>query len=174
MSPTTTPVSPGRLSAERPVPVAIARPTYVANGGTPLGRDLAPLTDSAAIDRLRRSCRAARRVLEQMGPAIAPGVTTDELDAIAHEAYLSEGGYPSPLGYRGFPKSICTSVNEVVAHGIPDSRALQPGDIVNCDITIFLDGMHGDCSATYLVGEVAPRTAELVQVTEESLDAGVA
>jgi len=101
-------------------------------------------------------------------------VTTDELDAVAHAAYIAEGGYPSPLGYRGFPKGICTSVNEVVAHGIPDSRPLRDGDIVNCDITIFLEGMHGDCSATFEVGTVAPEVQQLVDVTRQALAAGVA
>jgi methionyl aminopeptidase len=174
MSPTTTPVSPGVLSAPRPVPASIERPGYVATGGTPSGRELPPLTDLADVERLRHSCQAARRVLDIVGRAVAPGVTTDELDAIAHAAYLAEGGYPSPLGYRGFPKSICTSVNEVVAHGIPDSRPLRDGDIVNCDITIFLEGMHGDCSATFSVGTVAPEVQQLVDVTRAALDAGVA
>jgi methionyl aminopeptidase len=113
-------------------------------------------------------------VLDAVGASVTPGVTTDDLDAVAHDAYVAEGGYPSPLGYRGFPKSICTSVNEVVAHGIPDDRMLADGDIVNCDITIFLDGMHGDCSATFLVGDVEPATKQLVDVTARCLDAGIA
>jgi methionyl aminopeptidase len=156
------------------VPDTIARPGYIATGGQPSGRTLAPLTDPAAIARLRSACAAARRVLDVVGAAVAQGVSTDELDAIAHDAYVAQGGYPSPLGYRGFPKSICTSVNEVVAHGIPDDRRLADGDIVNCDITIFLDGMHGDCSATFLVGDVAPSTRHLVEVTAECLQVGIA
>jgi methionyl aminopeptidase len=139
-----------------------------------LRRSLPLVADADAVARLRGSCQAARRVLEIVGASVAAGVTTDELDAIAHDAYVDEGGYPSPLGYRGFPKSICTSVNEVVAHGIPDDRPLHDGDIVNCDITIFLAGMHGDCSATFLVGDVDPTTRRLVEVTKEALDAGVA
>jgi methionyl aminopeptidase len=153
--------------------VGIARPPYVATDGQPSGRTLAPLTDPAAIERLRRSCGAARRVLERVSAAVAVGVSTDALDAIAHDAYVAEGGYPSPLGYRGFPKSICTSVNEVVAHGIPDDRVLADGDIVNCDITIYLDGMHGDCSATVLVGDVDQSTCRLVEVTAQCLQAGI-
>ena len=93
-------------------------------------------------------------MLQPTGAAVRPGITTDELDAIAHEAYIERGGYPSPLNYHGFPKSLCTSVNEVICHGIPDNRALEDGDIVNLDITIFLDGVHGDCIATFFVGDV--------------------
>jgi methionyl aminopeptidase len=156
------------------VPPSIQRPPYVAKGGQPSGRALGQLTDPASVDRLRAACAAARRVLDRVGAAVRVDVTTDELDAIAHDLYLSEGGYPSPLGYRGFPKSICTSVNEVVAHGIPDDRPLCEGDIINCDITIYLDGMHGDCSATFLVGSVAADVRRLVEVTAQSLDAGVA
>ena len=167
-------VRPGCVSPERPVPAGIRRPPYIAAGGVPSGRELPPLTDPDAIARLRRAGRAARRVLDVLGPLVRPGVSTDELDAVAHEAYIAEGGYPSPLGYRGFPKSICTSVNEVVAHGIPDDRRLLDGDIVNCDITIYLDGMHGDCSATFLCGDVADDVRDLVDVTREALDAGVA
>ena len=168
------PIRPGRTSPIRPVPDHIARPGYLATDGQPSGRSLPPLTDPAAIDRLRAAGAAARRVLDVVGAAVAPGVTTDALDAVAHDAYVAEGGYPSPLGYRGFPKSICTSVNEVVAHGIPDDRPLADGDIVNCDVTIFLDGMHGDCSATFLVGDVDPATRRLVDVTAQCLAAGVA
>lgn len=173
MRTSTQPISPGRVSPEREVPARIARPPYIATGGVPARRGL-PLVTGEAVDRLRRSCAAAKRVLDVVGAAVDVGVTTDELDVVAHDAYLAEGGYPSPLGYRGFPKSICTSVNEVVAHGIPDNRDLRSGDIVNCDITIYLDGMHGDCSATFLVGDVDPATRRLVEITKEALDAGVA
>lgn len=168
---------PGRVSAGRPVPAAVARPPYAATGGVPTSRALAPATTDAARDRLRAAGRAARRVLDRLAAEIAPGVTTDHLDEVCHQAYLDEGGYPSTLGYRGYPKSLCTSVNEVVAHGIPDDRPLEAGDIVNCDVTIYLDGVHGDCSRTFLVGgpdAVAPRTRELVEVTEAALRAGVA
>ncbi|MGH9138884.1 MAG: type I methionyl aminopeptidase [Acidimicrobiales bacterium] len=153
------------------------RPAYTDTGGVPASRSLAPLVDSEDVARLRRACRAARRVLDRVAGEVRPGVTTDELDQVAHDSYLVEGGYPSTLGYRGYPKSICTSVNEVVAHGIPDDRPLQAGDIVNCDVTIYLDGMHGDCSRTICVGgrEAAdPATLDLVTATERALRAGIA
>lgn len=173
MRSSTQPISPGRISPARTVPGHIARPAYVAAGGVPARGGMSLLADADALARLRRACEAARRVLDVVGAAVRVGVTTDELDAISHAACIAEGGYPSPLGYRGFPKSVCTSVNEVVAHGIPDDRELLDGDIVNCDITIYLDGMHGDCSATFLVGDVAPDTRRLVEVTREALGEGV-
>ena len=138
--------------------------------------------DGPRTPRRSRGCgrRAPRprEVLQTLGEAVRPGITTDELDAIAHEECIRRGGYPSPLGYGGsvmpFPKSLCTSVNEVICHGIPDSTVLKDGDIVNCDVTIFLDGVHGDTNATFLVGEVSPEDRRLVEVTRECLDVGIA
>ena len=120
------------------MPTSIERPPYVtAQGGSPqLPLDLPMVRPPDVVERMRRAGAAARRVLQAVGAEVAPGVTTDHLDEVAHEAYLAEGGYPSTLGYRGYPKSMCTSVNEVVAHGIPDSRAMEEGDIVNCYVTI--------------------------------------
>ena len=108
---------------------------------------------------MRRAGRAAAEVLQTVGAAVRPGVTTDELDALCHEECIRRGGYPSPLNYDGFPKSLCTSVNEVICHGIPDDRALIDGDIVNLDVTIFLDGVHGDTNATFPVGKIDPASA---------------
>jgi methionyl aminopeptidase len=122
---------------------------------------------------MRVAGRAAADVLAVAGRAVAPGVTTDELDAIAHERCIELGAYPSPLNYRGFPKSICTSVNEVICHGIPDTRALVDGDIVNIDVTVYLDGVHGDTNATFLVGDVDEQSRRLVGVTRECLDLGI-
>jgi methionyl aminopeptidase len=107
------------------------------------------------------------------GRHIEPGLTTDKLDAIVHEKTLSYGGYPSPLNYRGFPKSVCTSINEVICHGIPDSRPLANGDIVNVDVTIYLDGVHGDTSATFAVGEIDEYSAVLIRETRNSLYRGI-
>jgi methionyl aminopeptidase len=166
-------VKPGTVSPPRPVPSEIARPPYIANGGEPLGRDEPLVKSPATIEAMRRAGQAAGEVLDIVGDAVAPGVTTDELDAIAHAAYIERGGYPSPLGYRGFPKSVCTSVNEVICHGIPDSRVLREGEIVNVDVTIFLDGVHGDTNATFAVGEIDPRSQELISVTRECLELGI-
>jgi methionyl aminopeptidase len=124
-------------------------------------------------DRMRATGRAAREVLLEVQAAVRIGVTTDELDRICHAAYISRGGYPSTLDYKGYPKSLCTSVNEVICHGIPDDRELVDGDIVNCDVTIYLNGVHGDCSATFLVGEVDEVGKKLVEVTYESLWKGI-
>jgi methionyl aminopeptidase len=165
-------VRPGLVSPRRMVPPHIARPDY-AETGRPSQRQMSLVMSGDRLERMRRACRAAARVLKLTGAAVRPGVTTDELDAITHEGYLREGGFPSTLNYRGFPKSLCTSVNEVVCHGIPDSRRLEPGDIVNLDVTIYLDGMHGDCSATLLVGEVDEEGRRLVRVTEECLKLGI-
>lgn len=164
------------MSAALPVPPNVGRPPYVTSGGIPSSRALRPVTTPEGLERMRAAGRAARRVLDGLADVVAAGVTTDDVDAAAHELYLAEGGYPSTLGYRGYPKSLCTSVNEVVAHGIPDDRPLEAGDVVNCDVTIYLDGVHGDCSRTFCVGgvdAVDPATLELVRVTEEALRAGI-
>jgi methionyl aminopeptidase len=124
-------------------------------------------------DRMRAAGRAAREVLLEVGAAVKAGVTTDELDRICHDAYIARGGYPSTLDYKGYPKSLCTSVNEIICHGIPDDRPLSDGEIVNCDVTIYLHGVHGDCSETFLVGDVDPIGRHLVATTYECLWKGI-
>lgn len=166
-------LAPGRVSPDRSVPESIPRPDY-ADGSEPNSWREPLIKSGDVIARMRRVGAAAARVLAEVGAAVDVGVTTDELDRITHEAYLAEGGYPSPLHYRGFPKSVCTSINEVICHGIPDDRELQNGDIVNIDVTIFLDGVHGDTSRTYCVGDVDPVSRSLVQRTQECLELGIA
>ena len=122
---------------------------------------------------MRAAGQAAAEVLEELSRAVAPGITTDELDRICHDACIARGGYPSPLHYKGFPKSLCTSINEIICHGIPDDRVLQDGDIVNCDVTIYLGGVHGDTNATFLVGDVDAEGRRLVQVTREAMWKGI-
>ncbi len=163
---------PAPVTPRRPVPPQIVRPDYATTGRPrSQGKDVKTPEE---LERLRRACRAAARVLRVTGEAVRAGITTDALDELAHEETIRLGGYPSPLNYRGFPKSLCTSVNEVICHGIPDARPLEGGDIVNLDVTVFLDGMHGDCSATFLVGDVDAGGRKLVQVARECLARGVA
>lgn len=164
-------VTKGAVSPMRMVPPEIPRPDYVSNNGQPgPGVKIDPATK---LERMRKACRAVAEVLQETAAHLKPGVTTDELDAICHAAYLKRGGYPSTLGYRGYTKSLCTSVNEVVLHGIPDSRPLESGDIVNLDVTIYLDGVHGDMSATFPVGPIDPESERLIRVTKECLMAGI-
>ncbi|KAG0449049.1 hypothetical protein HPP92_027507 [Vanilla planifolia] len=121
------------------------------------------------MECMRASGRLAAQVLEYAGTLIKPGLTTDEIDKAVHQMIIDNGAYPSPLGYGGFPKSVCTSVNECICHGIPDSRQLKDGDIINIDVTVYLNGYHGDTSATFLCGDVNDEARKLVQVTRECL-----
>jgi methionyl aminopeptidase len=166
------PLSPGKVTPRRAVPAHVPRPDYAVTG-RPKSRGRDVKTPDELV-RLRRACRAAARVLRVTGEAVKVGITTDALDEIAHEETVRLGAYPSTLNYRGYPKSLCTSVNEVICHGIPDSRPLEDGDIVNLDVTVYLDGMHGDCSATFLVGEVDAAGRRLVQVARDCLAKGIA
>jgi methionyl aminopeptidase len=159
---------PGTIGPRRPVPASIPRPEYVDRPAP------APFTGSdvvapETVERIRVAAQIAAQALEEVGRHVAPGVTTDELDRVGHEFLLDHRAYPSTLGYRGFPKSLCTSVNEVVCHGIPDSTVLQDGDIVNVDITAFTGGVHGDNNATFLVGDVDEESRLLVERTREAL-----
>ena len=155
------------------MPASIPRPEYV-DKPKPAPYVGSEVKDAETIERMRAACRLAARAREEVGRHVVPGVTTDELDRIGHEFLCDHGAYPSTLGYRGFPKSLCSSVNEVVCHGIPDSRVVEDGDIVNIDITAFLDGVHGDTNATFLAGDVAEETRLLVEHTREALDRAIA
>jgi methionyl aminopeptidase len=133
------------------------------------------IKSKAEIEKMRATCRLAASVLEFIEPHVVPGVTTGELDRLCHEYILKHGAYPSPLNYKGFPKSICTSVNEVICHGIPGKRELKAGDIINLDITTTLDGYFGDCSDMFVVGgSTTPEAQKLIDVTRESLWIGIA
>lgn len=126
------------------------------------------------IEGIRRSCQLTRRILDEITPRIAPGITTDDINRWVHELTVAAGAIPAPLHYRGFPKSVCTSLNEVICHGIPGDRLLVEGDILNVDVTSILDGYYGDASRMFLIGEVAPEARRLVEVTRECLELGIA
>ncbi|EXF25002.1 methionine aminopeptidase [Nesterenkonia sp. AN1] len=158
----------GTVSPQRPVPAHIERPNYVGLEAPPeyTGEDV---YDAATVERIRRAAQLAADAMVATAALIRPGVTTEELDAYAHKYLTDRGAYPSCLSYRGFPKAICTSVNEVICHGIPDSTVLAEGDIVNLDITAYIDGVHGDHNRTFFVGEVDEETRLLVERTEEAM-----
>ncbi|MEO3766818.1 type I methionyl aminopeptidase [Streptomyces sp. B8F3] len=165
-------LAPGTLSPPRAVPAAVPRPEYVGKKG-PAPYTGPEVQDAETVERMRTAGRIAARAMAVAAEHIAPGVTTDELDRVAHEYLCDHGAYPSTLGYRGFPKSLCTSVNEVICHGIPDSTVLHDGDIVNLDVTAFIGGVHGDNNATYLVGDVDETSRLLVERTRESLNRAI-
>jgi methionyl aminopeptidase len=163
-----TALQPGRQTPSRPVPASIPRPEYVGKDRPAKSTD--PWVQPPEIvERMRVAGRIAARAMEQGSKAIAPGVTTDQIDAVVHEYICDHGAYPSTLGYKHFPKSCCTSLNEVICHGIPDSTVIQDGDIVNIDVTAYLDGVHGDTNATFLAGNVSEENRLLVERTEEAL-----
>jgi len=167
-------VLPGQISSPRAVPPEIVRPDYAdAPQGRPLRVDEPMVKSPEIIERMRVAGQIAAEVLRVTGDAVRPGITTDELDAICHAATIERGAYPSPLNYNGYPKSVCTSVNEVICHGIPDSRPLVEGDIVNVDVTVYLDGVHGDTNATFGVGNIDTESQRLITVTAECLERGI-
>jgi methionyl aminopeptidase len=163
----TTQLRPGHVSPIRKVPAEIPRPEYVGKKFPRTGEP--DVKTPEIIERMRVAGRIAAQAMAEVAKNITPGVTTDELDRIGHEFMLDHGAYPSTLGYRGFPKSLCTSLNEVICHGIPDDTVVRDGDIINIDITAFKDGVHGDTDATYLVGEVDEESRLLVERTQEAL-----
>lgn len=156
----------------RQVPPAIARPEYVGRKA-PSRSTGTDVQTPETIEKMRVAGRIAAEAMAAAGAAVAPGVTTDQLDAVVHEYLLDHGAYPSTLGYRGFPKSCCTSLNEVICHGIPSSTVVQDGDIVKIDVTAYLDGVHGDNCATYFAGDVAEPVRLLTERTEQALQRAI-
>jgi methionyl aminopeptidase len=161
-------LTPQTVSPRREVPVGIERPEYVDRAG-PAPHPGSDVQTPETIERMRVAGRVAARALLAAAAVIAPGVTTDDIDRAGHEFLVDQVAYPSTLGYRGFPKSLCTSVNEVICHGIPDARPLEDGDIVNIDVTAYMGGVHGDTNATFLVGDVDDESGLLVERTKEAL-----
>ncbi|KAL0382181.1 UNVERIFIED_CONTAM: Methionine aminopeptidase 1D, chloroplastic/mitochondrial [Sesamum calycinum] len=157
-------LKPGKVSPSRPVPSHIPRPPYVKSRKMPGIASGPEIHDEKGIECMRASGKLAAQVLQYAGTLVKPGIATDEIDEAVHQMIIDNGAYPSPLGYGGFPKSVCTSVNECICHGIPDSRVLEDGDIINIDVTVYLNGYHGDTSATYFVGEVDEEAKNLVKV----------
>jgi methionyl aminopeptidase len=162
-------LTPGLVS---PLPSDIARPEYVGNIG-PKDYTGSDVYTPEQVELIRESGAIAAGAIEAAAAEIRPGVTTEHLDRIAHEFIIAHGAYPSTLGYRGFPKSSCTSVNEVICHGIPDTTQLVDGDLINIDVTAYKNGMHGDLNKTFIVGEAAQETIDLVERTREALNRGI-
>jgi methionyl aminopeptidase len=165
--PVRAPLKPGVQSPYRSVPGSIPRPEYV---GKPAPvRNVEPWVQTEeTVEAMRVAGRIAAQALAEGGKAVKPGATTDDIDAVVHEFLLDHHAYPSTLGYRGFPKSCCTSLNEVICHGIPDTTRIEDGDIVNIDVTAFINGVHGDTNATFLAGEVDEEVQLLVERTREA------
>ena len=161
------PLVPGRLSPRRSVPPSITRPEYV-DRPAPAPFEGSDVQSAETIEAMRIAGRIAADALVEIGRNVRPGISTDELDRIGHEFLIDHGAYPSTLGYRGYPKSLCSSLNEVICHGIPDSTVLVDGDICNIDITAFIGGVHGDTNATFLAGGVREEARLLVERTHEA------
>jgi methionyl aminopeptidase len=162
---------PGRISPMRQVPAHIAVPEYVGRKRPRIGEP--DVKDPETIERMRVAGQIAAQALAEVGRNVEPGVTTDDLDRVGHEFLIDHGAYPSTLGYRGYPKSLCTSLNEVICHGIPDDTVIADGDIVNVDITAYIGGVHGDTNATFLAGEVDEDSRLLVERTREAMMRGI-
>eukprot|EP00878_Enallax_costatus_P022614 GHUV01024007.1.p1 GENE.GHUV01024007.1~~GHUV01024007.1.p1 ORF type:complete len:291 (+),score=70.52 GHUV01024007.1:617-1489(+) len=163
------PLQPMQISPMRPVPASIPRPPYADRGLLPDLDNRPQVHNAEGLKKMRAACKLAAEVLAQAGSLVKPGVTTEEIDIAVHEMTIAAGAYPSPRNYGKFPKSVCTSVNEVMCHGIPDGRPLREGDIVNIDVTVYLNGYHGDTSRTFYVGTPSPSTRKLVEANEEAL-----
>lgn len=164
---------PGVVSRALSVPSNIIRPEYVGKKA-PAEWTGGHVKSADQIEKIRAAGKLAAQAIELAGSSIQVGMSTNQLDVIVHDFLISNGAYPSTLGYRGFPKSCCTSVNEIICHGIPDDTEIQEGDIVNIDVTAYLDGFHGDSNQTFKVGHVSEEVSLLVDRTKESLERAIA
>jgi methionyl aminopeptidase len=162
---------PGRISPLRQVPATIPRPEYVGKKVPVTGEP--DVKTPEIIARMRVAGKLAAQALEEVGRHVRPGVTTDYLDEVGHNFLVAHNAYPSTLGYKNYPKSLCTSLNEVICHGIPDDTVINDGDIVNIDITGFINGVHGDTNATFLAGDVDEESRLLVERTHEAMMRGI-
>ena len=165
-------VLPHEISPYRPVPAHINRPLY-ADTGEVIRWNESRVKTPEIITKMHHAGKTAAEVLRLAGEMVRPGITTDEIDVYVHDLCIERNAYPSPLNYNGFRKSVCTSVNEVICHGIPDGRVLQDGDIINIDVTTFVGGVHGDTNATFFVGNIDPVSESLVRITEECMWKGI-
>ncbi|AZA13844.1 type I methionyl aminopeptidase [Corynebacterium choanae] len=167
------PLTPGKPTPIRKVPKSITRPEYVWKDTVQEACGEPYVQSAETIAAMREASRLAANALAIAGKAVAPGITTDALDQIVHEYLCDHGAYPSTLGYRGFPKSCCVSLNEIVCHGIPDTTVIEDGDIVNIDVTAFHGGVHGDCNRTFLAGDVSEEHRLLVERTHKATLRGI-
>ncbi|KAJ7709938.1 peptidase M24, structural domain-containing protein [Mycena rosella] len=170
------------LSAKRQIPEHIQLPDYVTDGfgstGIPKSEIRAAgqgprILNAEEIEKMKTVCRISREILDIAAASVRPGITTDEIDEIVHNATIERNAYPSPLNYREFPKSVCTSINEVICHGIPDQRKLKEGDIINLDVSVYYQGFHGDVNGTYPVGNIDEESTKLIRTSRECLDKAI-
>lgn len=166
-------VKPGMVSDQITFPDGIQLPSYALTGLVDPAPEEVDIKTPDQIERLRQSCALASKILREIGTRLEVGMTTDEIDTLVNQICLESQAYPSPLNYRGFPKSVCTSVNNVACHGIPDDRPLQDGDIMTVDVSVYLNGYHGDCACSFAIGNVDDKGHHLLKVTKECLDRAI-
>lgn len=165
----------GNVSEPNTVPEYVTMPSYAKTGivNEPDHYSDAEIQDRGQIEMIGHSCRFAKFVLDSTASLLTPGTTTDEIDSFVHDVIISNNAYPSPLNYKGFQKSVCTSINNVLCHGVPDDRPLVDGDLISVDVSVFMNGFHGDCAATYCVGNVDKMGKTLISVAEQCMYRGI-
>ena len=169
---------PYSFAGKREVPADIKRPDYAKTGQPNIAFQMladknAPIHSPEDIEKVRAACKIARGAIDVGHRAVKIGQTTEEIDRLIHEYIISQKAYPSPLNYYNFPRSCCTSVNECICHGIPDTRPLQEGDIINIDVSVYKDGFHADMNETYCVGKVSESSWKLVEATYDCLQKAI-